>query len=488
MSFLGELKKHVWVILLAICYIVINMVLTYYKGIFYFNLLPLIVGIIFITIIRLDYLFFLIIICTPLSIPFIDFVSNSPIDFAIPTEPLLFGIMLIVIFKIVHEHEFDIRIIKHPLSLVILLNLLWIFITAATSTMPLVSFKFFLARVWFLFTYYLLAIYIFRKTSNIKAYVLAYGIPMIIVISYTISRHLTFGLFDREAAHFVMTPFFRDHTSYGAVAAMLFFATGSLFFLQNKRPVHYLIIFMVFAFATSALILSYTRAAWLSVILSFGILGAVIFHIKFKYVLIIVLLGGTYYGLNKTELVHKMEKNKQASSAEISEHVKSISNIKSDKSNIERLNRWSCAYRMFLEKPVFGWGPGTYMFQYAPFQLNKYKTSISTDFGNKGNAHSEYLGPLCEQGFLGSISFIFIAIFSMITGFKVYYKITDKNIRVIVLGMILGLFTYFVHGIMNNFLDTDKISALFWGFMAVFVSLDIYNQPDQKEETLAKEE
>jgi hypothetical protein len=33
-----------------------------------------------------------------------------------------------------------------------------------------------------------------------------------------------------------------------------------------------------------------------------------------------------------------------------------------------------------------------------------------------------------------------------------------------------------MHGIMNNFLDTDKASAPFWGFMAVLVVLDIYGE------------
>ena len=31
-------------------------------------------------------------------------------------------------------------------------------------------------------------------------------------------------------------------------------------------------------------------------------------------------------------------------------------------------NRWNSAMRMWQERPVFGWGPGTYMFQSAPFQ------------------------------------------------------------------------------------------------------------------------
>jgi hypothetical protein len=33
--------------------------------------------------------------------------------------------------------------------------------------------------------------------------------------------------------------------------------------------------------------------------------------------------------------------------------------------------------------------------------------------------------------------------------------------------------TYVIHGIMNSFLDSDKIAALWWGFMAMFTSMDL---------------
>ena len=33
--------------------------------------------------------------------------------------------------------------------------------------------------------------------------------------------------------------------------------------------------------------------------------------------------------------------------------------------------------------------------------------------------------------------------------------------------------TYFVHGVLNNYLDTDKASAPFWGFLAVLVVWDL---------------
>jgi len=45
-----------------------------------------------------------------------------------------------------------------------------------------------------------------------------------------------------------------------------------------------------------------------------------------------------------------------------------------------------------------------------------------------------------------------------------------------VAGALLGLVTYYVHGVMNNFLDTDKASVPFWGFTAVIVVLDLYSR------------
>jgi O-antigen ligase len=128
---------------------------------------------------------------------------------------------------------------------------------------------------------------------------------------------------------------------------------------------------------------------------------------------------------------------------------------------------------MFKEKPLFGWGPGTYTFKYAPFQVSYEKTPISTDAGDRGNAHSEYLGPLSESGLLGSLTFIAIVIVTLITGFRVYKKVETKVLKIFTLSLVLGLITYYTHGILNNFLDTDKASALFWGFAAMLVAFDI---------------
>jgi len=155
-------------------------------------------------------------------------------------------------------------------------------------------------------------------------------------------------------------------------------------------------------------------------------------------------------------------------------------NVSTDASNLERINRWSSAIRMFNERPIFGWGPGTYMFYYAPFQRSYQKTIISTNFGTGGNAHSEYLGLLADSGLIAMIGYILILVFVFYRGFSLSRKIEDKQSRVLLVGALLGLVTYTLHGFMNDFLDSDKIAAPFWGFIAFVVALDIQYRKNSK--------
>ena len=63
----------------------------------------------------------------------------------------------------------------------------------------------------------------------------------------------------------------------------------------------------------------------------------------------------------------------------------------------------------------------------------------------------------------------------VITALRVYHRTTDPEVKMLSLASMLGLTTYFVHGFMNNFLDTDKASVPVWGFIAAIVALDIYS-------------
>ena len=179
-------------------------------------------------------------------------------------------------------------------------------------------------------------------------------------------------------------------------------------------------------------------------------------------------------------IIMSLEKNRQDSSNDLVEQLYSMTNISTDASNLERINRWNCAIRMFQEKPILGFGPATYMFQYAPYQISSEKTIISTNFGEVGNAHSEYLGALAESGLLGALSYLLILIAITATAFKIYHRAKEREIRRLAMAIFLGLSTYFVHGFLNNFLDIDKFSLVFWGFAAFLVALDVFYLENQE--------
>ncbi len=467
-----------WIYWVAGVFIALNCVLIA-NGFFYAPLLPLGLAVMLLSLIALDKLVLFIVFCTPLAINIPNI--GGGVGLAIPTDPLLFGSMLVFFLKLLFEGKFDQKLLSHPVTIAIIINLAWIGITAFSSSMPVVSFKFLLSRMWFVVTFYFLAAQMFKQPKNIQRYIWVYVIPFMGIIGYTIYRHYTFG-FDQQSANWVMSPFYNDHTVYGAILAMfmplLLTYTVSDIYSRSTR----IYIAIVFGIYILALILSYTRAAWVSLIVALGVYVVMKLRIRFTTLLIGGATALAILAMSWSQLQMKLEKNRQDSADDFSKHVKSISNISSDASNLERLNRWGSAFRMFEQRPFVGWGPGTYAFKYAPFQMSQEKTIISTNAGDMGNAHSEYIGPLAESGVFGMLSILLILITSITTGIKLYFRLSDPKTKMMVMALTLGIITYYIHGFLNNFLDTDKASCPFWGFIAMLVMMDITLDKTTSEE------
>jgi O-antigen ligase len=206
-----------------------------------------------------------------------------------------------------------------------------------------------------------------------------------------------------------------------------------------------------------------------------ALLLAVILWIRMPVRLLAVTAAGMMLALVLSAgwIWQRMDSTTEDSSADLGQHLRSASNISTDQSNLERINRWKCALRMFEEKPLAGWGPGTYQFNYGPFQRASERTAISTDFGDAGNAHSEYLGALSESGLPGAVLYLLITITTVITGIRVWYREKRGAAGYFALAILTGLITYVVHAVMNSFLDSDKIAALWWGFIAILTAMDL---------------
>ena len=476
-----ERAKLIWVYGASAAFIAVNAYLFLHDQMWGLAI-PFILLLLILYIFSLDNVLLLITFLTPLAVNIKD--SEFGIGISLPTEPLLFGVMLLFLLKLLHERFYDSRIMRHPVTIAILINLLWIFITCFTSQLPIVSIKFMVARLWFVIPFYFLGILLFSDLKNIRRFQWLYIIPLLIVIFYTLYNHSTYS-FDKPHSNIVMKPFYNDHTAYGAIIAMFLpVFTGFTLSRQFKRS-YRIMAFIVLAIMLIGIIFSYSRAAWISVAAALAIFLLIEFRVRFYWILLALVVGVGLFFMFRFQFLDKLEKNKQDSSTDFVEHVQSISNISSDASNLERINRWAAAIRLFEEKPLFGWGPGTYQFVYAPYQRAKEKTIISTNYGDMGNAHSEYIGPLSESGVLGMLTFLGIVVTVIMSGIRVFRRAKDKQVKLFGLVMTLGLITYYVHGVMNNFLDTDKASVPFWAFTAIIVTLDLYHLgEEQRAESL----
>jgi len=442
------------------------------SGFYYFSVFSLVLVVLWFALFAFDKLYYFIIFLTPLSVS-LSYYFDLAFDLSLPSEGLMIVLSAILIIKFISGSEIKREYLKHPVSLFIIIYLVWMFISSISSSMPIVSFKFFLAKLWFIIPMYFFSLIMFRKEKNINLSISLYILPLIFVIFYTINRHLGYGLYDRQAAHIVMTPFYKDHTSYGAILSMYWPVLFGFLLVPNIKQVKKIIIFIVLLIFSIALVLSYTRAAWISLVaaLIFGLF--VYLKVKMRYLIILGLTIISALFVYRFEISDRLSKNKQDSSAEFNEHIKSMSNIATDASNLERINRWNSALKMFKEKPVLGWGPGTYMFQYAAFQMARDKTIISTNFGEGGNAHSEYFSALIDSGIPGLISFLLIIIFVTRSAINSYNLIENIQQKILLWSVLVGLVSYLVHAFLNNFLDTDKASVPFWIFVAIIVTLDL---------------
>ncbi len=446
---------------------------SFYFEFFYLSLIPLVGMVVIMTIFRMHWTFYLMALVTPLSIDLSE-LDIDGVGLIIPTELLLMGLFLLGLWQFALGRKLY---FKHPLLWWVAVYFSWMLITTMTSEDPLVSLKYIIARAWYIVPCFLFLVPLFEKHILPEKMYRLYFMTLILAIGYTIIRHSMHG-FDKDSAHWVMEPLFKDHTVYGAALALVFpFVILQLFSKQHNPLLRFFYV-TGSLILTIGLILSYTRAAWLSVVFAAGIGILMVMKVPFKWVLFSGLVLGTVTAVYWDDIQISLNRNKKESSDKMDDHIKSISNVSSDASNLERLNRWNCAMAMYKERPIVGWGPGMYQFVYAPFQRAQDKTIISTNRGDGGNAHSEFLGPLSEQGLVGMLVYMAFVLLVMFMGFRVFRGTSDYEERLVVMGLFLGIVTYFAHGFLNNFLDSDKIAVPFW----VAVSYLVYRDTPARQE------
>lgn len=438
----------------------------------------LIISLIVISIIKtVDLLYQTLFFVTPLSIPFL---FSGGFEISLPSEGMLLFMIPIIGLKIITGLKIDVKILLHPISIVLALDVIWSFIASLLSEDIVVSTKRTVLKLIFFIVYVLFLSQYFKKEKQASSLYNLYLVGMVIPILFTLYQHSIMG-FTQPTSIYVSKPFYLDHTIYAACLAFLIpFAGLKVFEKGISAQVRFIYIVALIGLLTSVM-LSYSRAAWISLIAAAIFLILIKIGLRFWHLLIILCCTTFVFVYNFESTYEQLQENEVKYNDDVSQHIVSVTNLQNDASNLERINRWVCALRMFEEKPIVGFGPGTYQFYYDRYQTPEFMTRISTHNGDKGNAHSEYITLLAENGIIGFLLFTSTILLSLYTALKIIKRTINNKTRLVVLASILGLITFYVHGLFNTFSDFDKMSILVLGSLSILIVMDYKTQAiDQK--------
>lgn len=462
--------KRVLFVLASICYLMVI-----YYGITrkneYTFAVPFGLLLVYMAIDNFRNVWYLALLLMPLSFDLSDRIPGASITF--PTDLLALGLIGALVIRMLLDRNSYAALFNHSLTWLLAIYLVWMLLSAILSPMPLVGIKWVLRAFWMVGCFYVLSTVIFSQPKTIVYFFWLIGVGfalamMIIIAKYVVQGRNPFGL------RFNPTPVFRDHTLFGAFTTF-FVPIFTLFIFRGNFSRSFRIgSAILLMFILMGLFFSYSRGAWASTFI--GLAGMYMLIIR-KWILgriIPISLGLIVIaGLAVSYIQERASRNKAVSRESFEEHIASMTNFSTDHSNTERINRWISAIHMGQDRPIFGYGPGSYMFVYGDYQLSKYRTPVSTNRGDNGTAHNEWLLAFSEMGYPGFFLTILLFLWPVYCGFRGYFRTKEVNVRLIYLGLTFGLITYTIHALVNNFLDQDKISVTFFGILAVITALDL---------------
>jgi len=427
----------------------------------------------YLTIVHPKSIFLLFFAIAPFSIEI--FLPNG-LGTDLPTEPIALLLSGIAIALFINKFDsVELHYLKHPITLLILLHIGWIFFTALFSQIPLISFKYLVAKCWYIIPFYFLPFFLLKNALDIqsvfKVLIAATSVATIIIMI----KHGMLG-FTLKSINKAAHPIFRNHVIYAALLVLL--VPFIWHFLQfSKRRKYWVALLSLFLVA---IYLTYTRAAIGCVFIAIG--GHFIIKYKLsKYAAIVSIIIGAV-AVNSL-----VDKNKYLDFAP--EYKKTVTHVKFDNlieatyklediSTMERVYRWVAGLQMVKDRPLLGFGPGCFYPFYKDYTLSSFRTYVS-DNPDKSGIHNYYFMCQVEQGVFGLIIVLVLFIFTILYGEHLYHQLNDKKEKSIVMASTLAIIILAALLIMNDLIETDKLGSFYFLCLSVLVMIGVRNHRSQ---------
>ena len=369
--------------------------------------------------------------------------------------------------------------LRHPLSILLVGQMGWMVVAALMSLDPLVSAKSAAARLIYLVSLYVLGLRFLVDVRSLLRLVSLVGCGLTMVGWLALGRN-AMASFDPQAVYASAQPFFQNRGELCSLVALwlpLAVAAWADRRALGLRALHQTILATSLITAALTIVVLRAGAAFCSVVLAL----LVAYFAK-------RLPPGFMAGLIAASIL--------ATTGATVDIVRFRSDVAdpgigaprspvraallgtfplSTESFTERATRWAAAARMARSRPLFGFGPAMFERNYAAFQLPRETTRRTTWLGDEGDAHSEPLSVLAEQGVPGL--FLLCGVFAI--AFYASARISRSGSSGSHLPRELsGCVTVFmVLNGLNSFLDTSKVVFLFWALCAAIVNFDQASNP-----------
>lgn len=250
-----------------------------------------------------------------------------------------------------------------------------------------------------------------------------------------------------------------------------------------------LLTFALYGIYVANLILTYTRAAWVTMACAFLLMVILIPkeffknvikpHILVAFATLFVIVfnmpdfqqrtNSALYALEKlvfpnqkAHVSHGEHGDDEDGTEDIGEEDMEEEEKKEDATTnravVSRTTLWKTGWVMLKDNPLTGVGMGNYLDNYKEY-VTKYP---ELDIGHDAySVHNSYLKVGAETGFPGLISFLLIYVIYFLYIIKAYLK---QNLlgKVLAIGLFVGSVTFMVQNLSNNLMFIPQLNTIFW--------------------------
>ena len=421
------------------------------------------------------WLLYLLLATLPLSTEY-HFTDTLGTDF--PDELLMIALTGMFILQMAANPALlNKKQVNQSLFVLLLIHFLWMIVCTVYSENILLSFKYLLAKTWYIVSFVLVPLLYFKSKRRLIIAGFCLLLPMLLTALISIYRHAGFG-FSFEKINTTLVPFFRNHVNYGAMLVCLLPVNLAWIYLSSKKIKQLAIVVLLILLA--ALFLSYSRGAWLAVPVALVLVWAVknkIVQWVFVTGVVLITIVFTWLAQDNKYLDYRPDYAKTIFHTDFRQHLAATYRGK-DLSTAERFYRWTAVKNMVAANPITGVGPNNFYDTYKPFAVSAFKTYVS-DNKEHSTVHNYFFLLLTEQGIFGLLFFLALLLGMFWYAQKIYHNTKDRFYKTIALTVAAMLASITTVNFLSDLIETDKIGSLFFLCLGILLVMDTNQDPDE---------